>query len=306
VKVFHIDTSTATHLDETQYADYLDLELDSITSGSVVNLGVVPATKQMIWDSYGDVPGGTLNWSGSDKIEGMTFTLQGQLLIINDNDFGLEGSAPVQAMAIKLGRNVLGNTVCHAYCAPLNLPNLNTSPKGSCSMTSIFTHEISTNFDAGAGENLAVDTSTETAYIVNTELDSVDSFDASGSSIQLLASKDLGGFQANSAAVWSVDGRVAAALEDPNGGPGQVGLYISTNGTLTEEMRFTGPFYLPDHVTWSRDCNYIVACCEAEGPAPGGVYVIDFDRQVDRVVSFDGYDSRRKIREYLRKGGSFD
>lgn len=75
VKLFLVDFTMATNLDETEYATNLGLEMGTNDGTSPGQLGILTAEKTLVWDSAPGV-GGTSNWTGASKQEGFAIDMK--------------------------------------------------------------------------------------------------------------------------------------------------------------------------------------------------------------------------------------
>lgn len=95
VKLFRVDIDAAarTKLDDTKYGGS-DLSLEQATNGArpLTAVGVTPARKVLVWDSARGA-GGTANWAGSSKQEGLVEVNTATVLLVSDCDSGVGGAA---------------------------------------------------------------------------------------------------------------------------------------------------------------------------------------------------------------------
>lgn len=297
VKLFLVDWSAATNIDETEFANNLGLEVG--TNGALTSnqLGVQPARKTLIWDSAKGV-GGSVGWDGPSKQEGFVVDMlnQTRVWMINDNDFGL-GSSAVELREIELGRNVSGATVCGIPPHPPS-PRVEVIPSKQIRLENPSTLRVSDVPGGGAAENLDVDEANLRVYVANDESMTLDMFNATTSPVVFMSSYSAEGFAPTSVSVCPTNNLIAIALANANGEelPGRIDV-VTKDFKRTVRSFENGNCFLPDHVTWSDDCKFLVAACEGEGATiPGGIFVADFGGSPKdpirgaRVVTFNAFD----------------
>lgn len=123
VLLYRIDvTPNTTSLDATSFAD--NTELERLTGGTarVSDFGVTPASKRLLWNSAA-APG----WAGVEQQEGIAVEQDGRLLLVSDNDFGIEDGTTV-VTRLDVGRGLDGCAVCAAD-APITAAG-NVTPGG--------------------------------------------------------------------------------------------------------------------------------------------------------------------------------
>jgi len=299
VKYFNIDWRTATNLDDTRFANNLRLEFESRGTKSLLSLGVTPASKIKVMDTYAKVPGGVDNFTGSAKQEGFLVTDENTIVTIEDNDFGLENNGNVKLHVISVGRELQGSTVCGRPKVPR--PPTKKSAKGlRFSLKNIIT--LSNEPDVAKAEIVSVDEKANVLYAANADEGTIDAYRAKPLKLEKLASKMTGDNKGvNSVDVCKVNGLVAAAVEDLDGGPGTLLVLEprSNSKGLTVGFKEFAKFtpdncFLPDSVKWNFDCSYIVVACEGEGAdVPGGVLIWDALTRSVNVATFDAYDNKK-------------
>mmetsp|Transcript_15173 Transcript_15173/g.62167 ORF Transcript_15173/g.62167 Transcript_15173/m.62167 type:complete len:904 (-) Transcript_15173:902-3613(-) len=311
VKWFNINWEMATDLSETKYANNLKLEFESAGTKSLEDLGVMPAMKTKVLDTYASAMGGTDNFEGSAKQEGFATKGSKFLYSSQDNDFGLENNPEVMISFFELGRNLGGPTVCSRPEAP-KPPNKKTEG----GLKFVFKDQIvlSKKFDEAKVEIIALDENSNTLYSANAADGRIDAYRR-----KPLKKKPLVSFSAgDDTGINSVDvcnyigdtsGFIAAAVEDKTGGPGFLLILKPKfeNGKL-EGLKKYRKFkpdncFLPDAVHWSPDCSYVSIACEGEGAdVPGGVLVWNALTDSVKVATFDAFDEK-KLRSELKKQG---
>lgn len=277
VKLFLVDFSKATNIDNTLYNDSLSLE--RLTKGVFLpeQFKVKPAEKALVWDSIPGV-GGTTNYDGGDKIEGFAIDMMddSKLWVINDNDFGLEKNTNTMIYKISLGRAPAGATICKPPAHP-RAPKVNLMPTKAIRLVSPSTYRVTDEPDAGAAENLDVNEMKKRVYVANGDTGSVDMYDGSSSPVQLIKSYvPEGNYEPTSIAVCEKHGYVATGLaSDEDDMPGRIDI-LAANLRLIQKVQ-KSKCILVDHVKWTDDCKFLVGACEGEGKdVPGGVVVIDY------------------------------
>lgn len=306
VKIFLVDFSKATNLDNTKYSDNLGLE--EATNGIYLakQVGVTPAEKTLVWDSA-HVVGGSSNFMGTSKQEGIALDVSDptKIWMINDNDFGVEGSGNTALHKISLGRSAKGATVCEPPAHPPS-PRIDARPNKSLRLTNSKTYRISKVPDAGAAENLDVDEDSSLAYVSNAESGSLDVYDISKDpDAPIFSYVPDGATDPTSTAVCKAFGIVAVAFAEDNNGIGRIDVL---NKDMSVFRKIRNPnCILPDHILWSNDCKFLVAACEGEGAGvPGGVLVADFGGPSDnrfrgvKVADFKRYNG---LADKLKENG---
>lgn len=309
VKIFLVDFSDVTNIDETKYKGNLGLEAETNGAKTPAQLGVTAAKKTLIWESIPGV-GGTDEFDGSDKQEGFVIDIKDKtkLWIIDDNEFGLEKNGNVELREISLGRSVTGATVCSPPKHP-RAPKINVVPSKAIKLVNSKTLRVTDKIDAAAAENLDVNEDSKLAFVANDDSGAVDIYDASTSPVTLKKSASLGkDFEPTSTSVCKKNGKVAAAFTSKIG-DGVPGVVLILDGTSSgkELQQIKNPkCFLPDYVKWSNDCTFLVAACEGEGKdVPGGVLIADYggpngEFRGDKFAGFEAYDG---IKDHVKANG---
>lgn len=129
VRLFRVDVpASTTNLDDTPYANSTALEAETGGTRRATALGVTPAQKRLLWDSAA-----TPSWAATGAVaqqEGLIVDRHGKrVLLVSDNDFGIEDSASTMVTAVALGRPLDGCTACPADAS--GAAGVNVTP-GSC------------------------------------------------------------------------------------------------------------------------------------------------------------------------------
>lgn len=302
VKLFLVDFSKATNIDDTKYADNLGLEMDTNGVLKAAQVGVTSADKTLIWDSAA-VVGGSEGFTGSFKQEGFVIDRRDKTKVwmIDDNDFGLGGKENIEMRKISLGRSANGATVCQLPEHPPS-PSIKVIPSKAIKLKNAQTYRISDKPGAGAAENFDVDEEALRAYVANDDTSAADSYDVSTSPATPVTSYIAGRrFKPTSASVCKTSNMIAVAFaNDVN--EDLPGLIDILSKDLKLIRRIKEKCIGPDHVIWSDDCKFLVAACEGEGAnVPGGILVADFGGPPDSpfrcvsVATFKRYDRIVKI-----------
>lgn len=278
VKLFLVDFSFATSLEETEFAK--DLKLEMKTNGKYLaqQFNVYPAKKILIWDSAPGI-GGTSGFMGSSKMEGFAIDMtdHSKLWMINDNDFGLKNSGVVEMHKFSLGRDHKGATVCEMPAHPPS-PPINVTASKVISLVNSSTYRISDKPGAGAAENFDINEKAGLAYVANDDTRSIDVYDLTTSPVTPIGNfTPEKPFVPTSTSVCSKNGMVAAGLkdDDDDAAPGKV-VILTKQGKMFRSIRHRLCVQV-DHVKWSDDCDFLVAACEGEGAdILGGIMVSDF------------------------------
>lgn len=296
VKLFLVDFTGATNIDKTEYGASLMLERKTNGIYLAQQFNVHSADKTLVWDSAPGV-GGTIGYSGSDKVEGFAYdvTDDSKLWIIEDNDFGLEGNENTVITKISLGRAPSGATICKSPGHP-RAPKMNLMPTKAIRLVQPTTFRISKNPGAGAAENLDVNEKLKVVYVANDEGKTIDVYNISSKSIVPIKKyAPSGDYEPTSASVCKMSGMLAVGLANNEDGPGRVDI-LTSDLRLLRRVRNKNCF-LVDDVKWSDDCKFIVGACEGEGAdVPGGILVVDFGGprgkrfRGSKVASFKPFD----------------
>jgi len=119
VLLYRVDVGAATtNLDATTYADNTGLEAATGGTQRVSAFGVAAAEKRLLWNSAA-VPG----WTGVAQQEGLAMDADGSLLMVSDNDFGIEDGATI-VTRLGLGRSLSGCDVCPADAPTVAVGNV--------------------------------------------------------------------------------------------------------------------------------------------------------------------------------------
>ncbi|KAI0563103.1 alkaline phosphatase [Gracilaria domingensis] len=278
VKLFLVDFADVTNIDDTKYADNLGLESDSNGEKTAAQLGVVAASKTLVWDSA-PVVGGSVDFTGASKQEGFVVDVDDptKVWMVNDNDFGLEGNGPVEMRKLSLGRSISGATVCGMPEHPPQ-PVIDVNPSKAIKLVNSQTYRIANEPDLGSAENFDVDEEAQRAYVANDNTGALDMYDLSVSPAVPMGSYAAGSpYKPTSTSVCKSGDFVAVAFanDDDEAAAGRIDVLSKDLELFRKIIEFS--CFLPDHVKWSDDCKFLVAACEGEGATvPGGVLVADF------------------------------
>eukprot|EP00168_Porphyra_purpurea_P015662 TRINITY_DN4874_c0_g1_i1.p2 TRINITY_DN4874_c0_g1~~TRINITY_DN4874_c0_g1_i1.p2 ORF type:complete len:268 (+),score=125.62 TRINITY_DN4874_c0_g1_i1:637-1440(+) len=109
VLLYRVDVAGGTtNLDATAYANNTDLEAATGGTQRVSAFGVTAAEKRLLWNSAA-----TPGWVGVEQQEGLAVDADGTLLLVSDNDFGIE-DGPTVVTRLGLGRPLSGCAACPA------------------------------------------------------------------------------------------------------------------------------------------------------------------------------------------------
>lgn len=311
VKLFRVDMdATTTKLDDTKYGGN-NLSLERATNGArpLAAVGVTPARKVLVWDSA-QTAGGTANWAGSSKQEGLVVVNNATVLLVSDSDFGIGGADTTVVTQLQLGRSLDGVTVCDEPELPPPPPVNNRTVGGTNALrlVSKATYRRSNEPDGGAAEIVAFDAGRDTVYAANGQAAAVDVYSSATVPVSLLSTLAFGNFSPTCVAVCDADGVVAVALAAAgDSDKGRIALLSPTVGRdgavtgLTVGRLFKDACFLPDQITWSDDCAFLVAACEGEGAdIPGSVWIYSAASRTAMDVGFGAYDG--KAAELRSKG----
>ncbi|GAB0491122.1 hypothetical protein MMPV_002370 [Pyropia vietnamensis] len=311
VKLFRVDIDEATtKLDDTKYGGN-NLSLERATNGvrPLAAVGVTPARKVLVWDSA-QTAGGTANWTGSSKQEGLVVVNSATVLLVSDSDFGIGGADATVVTQLQLGRSLDGSTVCDEPTMPPPPPVNNQTVGGTRTLRLVnkATYRRSNEPDGGAAEVVTLDADRGVVYAANGQDAAVDVYTPATVPVSLRSSLTFGNYSPTSVAVCGADGVVAVALAaDDDDAKGRVALLSPTVGRdgavtgLTVARLFEDACFLPDQITWSDNCAFLVAACEGEGAAiPGSVWIYTAASRTVVNAGFGAYDD--KVTELRAKG----
>lgn len=311
VKLFRVDIdASTTKLDDTKYGG-ANLSLERATNGArpLTAVGVTPARKVLVWDSA-RTAGGTADWAGSSKQEGLVVVNAATVLLASDSDFGVGGAAATAVTQLHLGRALDGATVCDQPAAPAPPPVNDHTVGGTDALRLVnrATFRRDNEPDGGAAEVVAFDARRGALYAANGQVGAVDVYSPGTVPVSLLSSVAFGNFSPTSVAVCAADGVVAVALAAADDADkGRVALLSPTVGRggavtgLTVGRLFKDACFLPDQITWSDDCAFLVAACEGEGASiPGSAWIYTAASGAVVDAGFGAFDG--KAAELRAKG----
>lgn len=298
VKLFLIDFSKATNLENTRYSNDLSLERETNGKHLPIKFGVIAAEKTRIWDSAPGT-GGSINFQGSSKMEGFAVDMDddSKVWMVHDNEFGLSRKGCTQMSQISLGRAPSGSTVCQKPNHPPS-PQVDVKPTRKIAFANAQTYRRSNEPEVGAARDLDVDEMANRTYVVNKDTGAIDMYDVSTRPVTLMDSLiSEKPYVPTSISVCKDIPFVAVGMENQEDQeePGRVDI-ISKDLSLLRKVKHSQCIGVSD-VKWSDDCKYIVAACEGVGiDVPGSVLVIDFAGSSEmrfrhaKVANFLGFD----------------
>ncbi len=209
-----------------------------------------PVVKQLVFNSLTDA--GSLNVP--EKIEGVALLDNNNLLLINDNDFAIEG-ASTGVLVYPLAANQLGSTPKR-----LSLSQLGRYDSGV--------------FAEGAAEIVAYDAASKRLFVVNAKAATVDVLDVSNPAAPSRVHQiNVGAVAANLGAANSVavhNGVLAVAIEaSPKTANGRVAFYNTSDYRLLNAVTVGA---LPDMLTFTPDGKRVLVANEGE---PADDYSVD-------------------------------
>lgn len=221
--------------------------------------GVMPLVKELVFDSYHEMP------DLAEKIEGVALLNGEQVALINDNDFGIAG----------------GQT--HIQISPLYSQLNDGGHKKELSLNLLGRYQ-SGIYDESAAEIVAYDAASQRLFVVNAAATTVDVLDMSDptqlNKVDTIDASALGG-GANSVAVH--DGIVAVAIENTDKqANGLVAFYNASDLSFIKSVE-AGP--LPDMVTFTPDGAHVLVANEGE---PSDDYTNDPEGSVAIIAINDG------------------
>ena len=262
-KLYRVDLATGDNILASEWDDLATSpSLEEIYDTAAVN--AKPVAKALAFNSLTDGPAGTL----PTKVEGLAMLDDQHLLMINDNDFGIEGKDTV------------------AVILPI-VEDLKAVESVNFDASFIGRYESGV-FDDGAAEIVAYDAANQKAFVVNSNDAVVDVLDMADPTQPTLltsidvktAAADIGG--ANSVAVYG--DLLAVAIEaDTKQDDGFVGIYSTNDHSLLKLVEVGA---LPDMVTFTPDGQKILTANEGEpndeytNDPEGSVSIIDISAGV--------------------------
>lgn len=237
------------------------------------SVGAQPLMKSLVFNSLTDMPKGM---SLPSKVEGIALLDDNYVLLINDNDFGIEGD-PTVATILKIGQRLRSEET--------------RSQRIKLVQRSSYASGI---YDQSAAEISAYAKATQEVFVTNAATRMIDILDASNPAAlnkvaQLELTTDINDPLLGNVNSVAVHGKLlAACLERDDGlgnskqGRGIVAFYdIDTRGLLkTVEVG-----YLPDMVTFTPDGSKLLVANEGE---PNAAYTVDPEGSVSLIAITDG------------------
>ena len=280
-KLYRVDLSTGDRIDSTggSVSDVAVANNESTTNKTLAQLydpssaGATPLMKSLVFNSLTDMPDGM---SLPSKVEGIALLDDDYVLLINDNDFGIEGD-PTVATVLKIGQRLRGDDT--------RSRRIELVQRGSYAAGIL---------DASAAEINAYAQATQEVFVTNAATGKIDILDASDpASLNKVAELDLAGDindpllgSVNSVAVHGT--LLAAAIERGDGlgnakqGRGLVAFYdIETHALL----KTVSVGYLPDMVTFTPDGTTLLVANEGE---PNDAYDVDPEGSVSLIAIDNG------------------
>ncbi len=235
------------------------------------SLDARPLRKALVFNSLTDLPEGM---SLPSKVEGIARLDKDYVLLINDNDFGIEGDATV-ATVLKIGKRFSSE---QTSSPAIELVQLGTYASGI--------------HDQSAAEINAYSARTQEVFVTNAATGNIDILDASNpQSLNKVAELDLQA-DVNDPLLGSVNSvavsgtLLAAALERADGlgnskqGRGLVAFYDINSRALLKTVEVG---YLPDMLTFSPDGSKLLVANEGE---PNDAYDVDPEGSIS-LISID-------------------
>jgi len=269
------DTSTST---VTNKESTLNKTLEQLFDPG--SAGATPLVKSLVFNSLTDMPEGM---SLPGKVEGIALLDDDYVLLINDNDFGIEGN-PTVATVLKIGQRLRSDTT--------RSQRIHLVQRGSYA-TGIY--------DQSAAEINAYAKATQEVFVTNAATRMIDILDVSDPATlnkvgQLDLTTDINDpllGNVNSVAVHGT--LLAASLERDDGlgnskqGRGIVAFYDIDTRSLLKTVEVG---YLPDMVTFTPDGSKLLVANEAE---PNDAYDVDPVGSVSLVAINNGIPADNAI-----------
>ncbi len=282
--VYKISLSSGTELEGFSLADNMaqdgsiGLTIDGLTLEQVVlnggwealaSNGIYPVSKQLVVDMVQEV-----NYP-HDKMEGLIVFKNGNLGVLNDDDFATWSTSGVleQKYIDSDMKTVDGNTL---YI--VENPNLSSKLEKVGS--------YNTNKEAGS-EIVAYDKASKRMFVTNGADNKIDIINISDvTSATLVSSIDLSSYGTGVNSVTAHDGKIAVAVETKStdglrtNSKGNV-VFFDTNGNHLHTVQVG---FLPDMVTFSDDGSKVIVANEGE---PNGDYSVDPEGTIGVINTSD-------------------
>ncbi|MCO7226467.1 choice-of-anchor I family protein [Pleionea sp. CnH1-48] len=263
-KLYRVNLQHADNILSSQF-DSQSTSLRPLEStADLSEITATPVTKELVYNSLTAAGTGL-----PKKVEGLAMLNNEHLLLINDNDFGIEGDKTEIVILPIVDAISSGN-------APQKI-----------ALTQVGRYD-SGIFDEGAAEIVAFDSQQKKLFVVNANDASVDVLDISNpasptkltSITASSAGPDLG--SANSVSVYN--GTLAVAIEaDTKQDPGLIAFYSTTDYSLLATVAVGA---LPDMVTFTHDGSKVLVANEGEpnddydNDPEGSISIIDVSNGV--------------------------
>ncbi|GLS26341.1 choice-of-anchor I family protein [Marinibactrum halimedae] len=225
----------------------------------LASIGAAPVAKALAFNTLTDL---TEDVTVPKKIEGIALLNDDVMLLINDNDFGIEGDE-TEIIAV-------------------NRSKMNTEAVASqkIQLSAIATYTTDLEEKEGAAEIVAYDASRTRVFVVNAVDGSVDVLSANNiqagqlSKITTLNLRgDMSNFTIGNANSVSVNGTLlAVAVENDNKQENGFVAFYDINNDIPEFIKAVSVGALPDMVTFTPDGSKAIVACEGE---PSDDYNID-------------------------------
>ncbi len=235
--------------------------------------GARPLVKSLVFDSLTDTPAGL---ELPSKVEGLARLDDDYLLLINDNDFGIEGAATV-ATVLEIGARLSAEAT--------RSRRITLTPRG---------RHATGQYDQSAAEISAYAAQTHEVLVTNAASGRIDILDASDPDrlpkvAELELATDIADPLLGSVNSVAAHGSlVAAAIERGDGqgnakqGRGLVAFYDLPSRSLLKTVTVGA---LPDMLTFTPDGRRLLVACEGE---PNDAYSVDPEGSVALIAIDDG------------------
>lgn len=265
-KLYRINLASSSNILGSKF-DQLETTPNLEATYAPQSANITPVNKHLVFNSLTDTKKDEL----PKKVEGIAILDDTNVVLINDNDFGIAGEK-TRAVILPIAQQLKSGTLPK----PLKMEKEGTYASGQ--------------FDESAAEIVAYDKTNQRIFVVNAKEGSVDVLDASNpaqptkiSSLNVsAAAPDLGA--ANSVAYKN--GHIAVAIENANKqAAGVVAVYDATSLALVAVYPAGA---LPDMVTYTPDGTKIVVANEGE---PNDDYTVDPEGSITLINIAAGYEN---------------
>jgi len=288
INLAHADNILGSYYDNINAEKSLEKHFDLNSQNAT------PVIKQLVFNSMTDTPDGI---DMPKKVEGIAMLDDEHVLLINDNDFGINGN--------------------ESKAVILNIAKQLTDGPAPTSISLGNSYSYDSGLGEGAAEIVTYDADNKQLFVVNAETVSVDVLDisnpASPSKLNTIDVASLGK-SANSVAVK--DGKLAIAIEVVNSTDGsqqETGKVAVFDTKSLDQLNVFDVGFLPDMVSFTPDGKKILVANEGEPndkyseDPEGSVSIIDIAAEAVTHIDFTDFNNAEsrsaELSEHVRVFG---